>query len=172
MHHFRLALRTTVGVFGPAAAAVNGGLAPPWTSAPDSWTSVLAVWLARTARKMDVGLPFHVTPRAGTGAPGPQVVRGSRWGPSRATRDFSGDRLCAAATVALMDDAQASHHIREGWRVAGLSGGENEREWSAAGVGREVHLRGRSAPGPTGDVVVRLAAEGPLSSKSAPDGSL
>lgn len=59
-------------------------------------------------------------------------------------------------------NAQAGHDVREGGCVTGLAGGEDERQWSAPAVGREVDLRGQSAAGPADGVIARLAGRSPF----------
>ncbi|WP_443074187.1 hypothetical protein [Streptomyces sp. NBC_01456] len=63
---------------------------------------------------------------------------------------------------AVARNAQAGHYVRESGCVAGLSGGENEREGAAAGVGSEVDLGGQSAAGPADGVVGWFAGRGPF----------
>lgn len=57
---------------------------------------------------------------------------------------------------------QAGHDLGEGRCVTGLSGGEDERERPAAGIGGEVDLRGRSAAGTADGVVAGFAGRGPF----------
>lgn len=64
-------------------------------------------------------------------------------------------------------NAQPRHHVSEGRRVTGLSGGEMEGQGPAVAIGREMDLRGQSATGPADGVVVRLVGRGPLRAPAA-----
>lgn len=59
-------------------------------------------------------------------------------------------------------DPQAGHELGKGRCVTGLSGGEDEREGPAAGIGGEVDLRGQSAAGTADGVVAGFAGRGPF----------
>ncbi|WP_328406185.1 hypothetical protein OHS70_05125 [Streptomyces sp. NBC_00390] len=50
--------------------------------------------------------------------------------------------------------------MREGGRITGLSGGENEGEGPAVRVGCEMNLRAQPAAGPADGMVVRFACRG------------
>jgi hypothetical protein len=72
----------------------------------------------------------------------------------------TGDTLGSAD--GLLPSGGSASAVGEGRCITSLSGGENEREWPAAGICSEVDLCGQSATGPTDGVVVRFAGRGPF----------